>query len=133
MLLNALTQSFLDIGLDNYKERLIGFMSDGASVNFGQKAGLLTKLRESEMPWIVGIHCLNHRLELAIKDAFKGTAFDEICTLLSNIHTVYEKKVPNVCVLCVNWVISCMRLLRNLPEQMVQGGYSINCWQQAFC
>jgi len=91
-LLNALTQSFLDNGLDNYKERLIGFMSDGASVNFGQKAGLLTKLRESEMPWIVGIHCLNHRLELAIKDAFKGTAFDEICTLLSNIHTVYEKK-----------------------------------------
>jgi len=39
VLLNALTQSFLDIGLDNYKERLIGFMSDGASVNFGQKAG----------------------------------------------------------------------------------------------
>lgn len=90
-MLKVLIKSFLDIGLDNFKERLIGFMSDGASVNFGQKAGLLTKLRESEMPWIIGIHCPNHRLELAIKDAFKGTAFDEICTLLSNIHTVYER------------------------------------------
>ena len=89
-LLKALTKSFTDIGLDNFTEHLIGFMSDGASVNFGKKACLLTKLRH-EMPWLIGIHCLNHRLELAIKDAFKGTVFDEICTLLSNIHAVFER------------------------------------------
>jgi len=59
-------------------------------VNFRAKAGLLTKL-PAEMPWLVGIHCLNHRLELVMKDAFSETVFYEICTLLSNIHSVFEQ------------------------------------------
>jgi len=64
-------------------------MSDGASVNFGVKSGLLTKLKnDKKMPWIIGIHCLNHRLELA--DATAHTSFDSLCTLLSNIHSIFE-------------------------------------------
>ena len=43
--------------------------------------GGLAKLRDDNMPWLVGIHCLNHRLELAVKAAFKGTSFDDICKL----------------------------------------------------
>ena len=32
------------------------------------KSGLLTKLKmdDEKMPWLVGIHCLNHRLELVL-------------------------------------------------------------------
>lgn len=91
-LLDVLITSLLDAGLANYKKHFVGFMSDGASVNFGAKGGLLSKLQnEQQMPWLVGIHCLNHRLELAVKDAFSGTALSEICTLLSNIHSVFER------------------------------------------
>ena len=51
------------VGLLDYDRRLIGFMSDGASVNFGPKSGLLTKLKmdDEKMPWLVGIHRLNQR------------------------------------------------------------------------
>ena len=37
------------------------------------------------------IVCLNHRLELIIKDSFKSTQFEQICILLSNIHAVFER------------------------------------------
>ena len=87
---NLLLDSLVDVGFHDYKDRLIGFMSDGASVNFGKRGGLLAKLR-IDMPWIIGIHCANHGLELAVKDACKGTPFDDICTLLSYIHSVYER------------------------------------------
>lgn len=53
--------------------------ADGASVNFGVKAGVLTLLQET-MPWMLKVHCVAHRLELAIADAFKNTYFkDEVC------------------------------------------------------
>lgn len=91
-LLAVLTDSLTDVGLGDYHERVVGFMSDGASVNFGTKGGLLTKLQtEAAMPWIIGIHCLNHRLELAVKDAFRNTPFDDICTLLANIYPVFSR------------------------------------------
>ena len=91
-LLCVLKESLERVGISDYDKKLIGFMSDGASVNFGSKTGLLTKLKQDEqMPWIVGIHCLNHRLELAVKDAFARTAFSQICVLLTNIHSVFER------------------------------------------
>jgi len=91
-LLCVLKDSLEHVGLCDYDKKLIGFMSDGASANFGSKSGLLTKLKKmKKMPWLVGIHCLNHRLELAVKDAFARTAFTEICVLLTNIHSVFER------------------------------------------
>lgn len=55
-----------------WKKNLIGFGADGASINFGRKEGIYTKLND-EMPWLLGVHCVAHRLELAAKDAFKNT------------------------------------------------------------
>ena len=76
-------------------------------MNFGAKDGLLSKLQnEQEMPWLVGIHCLNHRLELAVKDTFSGTVFNEICTLLSNIHSVFERSPK------------CLHALKDLADVM---------------
>lgn len=58
---------------------MIGFGADGASVNFGVNNGVYKKLAD-DMPWLLGIHCVAHRLELAAKDAFKGTYFvNEVC------------------------------------------------------
>ena len=41
-------------------------------MNMGSINGLAAKLR-NDSPWLLVIHCFNHRLELAVKDAFKGT------------------------------------------------------------
>ena len=38
------------------------------SVNFGCYRGVLTQLAENR-PWLLKIHCVNHRVELAIKEA----------------------------------------------------------------
>lgn len=57
-----------------YGDHLIGFGADGASVNFGKHNSVYQKLHE-EMPWLMGVHCIAHRLELAAKDAFRNTYF----------------------------------------------------------
>ena len=46
--------------------------ADGASVNFGKNNGVLNRL-QSSMPWFIKIHCVAHRLELALTDALKGS------------------------------------------------------------
>lgn len=51
--------------------------ADGAAVNFGKTNGVLTKLQES-VPWMLKVHCVAHRLELCLKDAFKGTYFEQV-------------------------------------------------------
>mgnify|MGYP002804370980 CR=1 FL=1 len=43
------------------------------------------------MPWLTVVHCFNHRFELAIKDAFSGTFFDEIDTFLVKLFYLYNK------------------------------------------
>lgn len=47
--------------------KLVGFGSDGASVNVGKISGVATKLKDFQ-PLVQGIHCHTHRLELAYKD-----------------------------------------------------------------
>lgn len=51
--------------------------ADGAAVNFGKINGVLTKLQE-RVPWMLKVHCVAHRLELRLKDAFKGTHFEQV-------------------------------------------------------
>ena len=43
------------------------------------------------MPWLIAIHCLNHRLELAAKDTFKNTYMSEVTDLLKDLYLVYQK------------------------------------------
>ena len=73
---------------------LVGFGTNGASANVGG-AGL-KGLIEKELPWIYWMWCLAHRLELAVKDAFKNTSFDQIDDLLLKLYYLYEKP-PKKC------------------------------------
>ena len=59
------------------KTQLVGASADGAAVNFGCRTGVLSQF-ENECPWLVTIHCTAHRLELALKDAFKNTYFTKV-------------------------------------------------------
>lgn len=66
-----------DIDAENCK-RLVGIGSDGASANIAR--GGLKGLVESQCEWVFWMWCLAHRLELAVKDGLKGTAF-VICSV----------------------------------------------------
>lgn len=65
------------IPVENYDSKLVSLTSDGASVNTGRISGLMTRFA-SERNWLVSIHCINHRVELAVKDALTETRFKEI-------------------------------------------------------
>ena len=46
---------------------------------------------KEEMPWIVFVWCMAHRLELAFQDALKDTFFDEIDNMILKIFYLYQK------------------------------------------
>ena len=87
---DGLDEIFADVDM-SLKGNLICVCADGASVNMGAKKGLVALLRNDEMPWLIGMHCLNHRLELAAKNAFEDTYLNEITDMLLSTYYVYEK------------------------------------------
>ena len=76
----AIDSVFMDgkIKLDDYTNKLIGTTADGANVNFGAYNGMLKKLEDDGRPWLVKIHCVNHRTELAVKNAFENSKFRSV-------------------------------------------------------
>ena len=75
--------SFQELNLDSpYDQKLIGFSSDGVSVNRGRNDSIKTNLREKS-PWLLFVWCVAHRLELGLDDAlFKSTEFEEVDEML---------------------------------------------------
>ena len=65
---------------------------DGAAINLGVHRGLVALLQE-DMPWLVAIHCFNHRLELAAKYAFAKIYMDDVSSLLM-VKCIMCKKSP---------------------------------------
>lgn len=61
----AISATFEDAEVKNWKEKLVAFGADGASVNLGKKAGLAALLKK-DVPHLVEFHCMPHRLELAL-------------------------------------------------------------------
>ena len=75
--------------IESFEKKLIGFNSNGASVN-GNTSSVKVILRENS-PWIVFIWCIAHRLELALKDALSGTAFADVDNMLLRLFYLYKK------------------------------------------
>ena len=75
--------AFSDVGISQWKEKLVGMGSDGASVNTGKKGGVAALLRR-EVPHIIDFHCLPHRLELALLEMQKS------CQLVNTIYDVLQ-------------------------------------------
>ena len=74
--------------------KLVGIGTDGASANIA--AAGLKGLVEGCLSWVFWMWCLAHRLELAVKDALKATAFASIDDLLLRLYYLYEKS-PKKC------------------------------------
>lgn len=69
---------------------IVAFCSDGASVNMGRRGGVATLLKE-DAPWLIVIHCLNHVLELAARDAFKDTGVEMVTQMLNSLYSIYHR------------------------------------------
>ena len=75
-------------------KKLVSIGTDGASANI---AGCgLKGLVGEQLPWVFWIWCIAHGLELVVKDALKGTAFDVIDKFLLRLYYLYEKS-PKKC------------------------------------
>ena len=90
-ILGAIKSSFKNIDIDDetFDKKLIGFAADGASVNRGDKNGVISILRNNH-PWVIYVWCVAHRLELALKDALQGTSFDDVDQVLLRLYYLYE-------------------------------------------
>ena len=82
------------MGIDDVPHKLIGFGCDGTNVNIGERA--LKGLLQAHKPWLVVCWCMAHRLELAIKDALRGTFFSTIDEQLMRAYYLYAKS-PKKC------------------------------------
>ncbi|CAC5374744.1 POLE2 [Mytilus coruscus] len=68
--LNSINEAFDRHGLPDWKEKLIGFGSDGASVNLGNRSGVAKQIKDEVLHLII-THCVAYRLELAANNAIK--------------------------------------------------------------
>ena len=76
-------------------KKLVGIGSDGASANIAK--GDLKGLIESQCEWMFRMWYLAPRLELAVKDALKGSAFDAVDDMLLKLYHLYGK-APKKCI-----------------------------------
>ncbi|XP_062376891.1 E3 SUMO-protein ligase KIAA1586-like [Sardina pilchardus] len=75
---------------------LISIATDGASVLTGKRSGVITRLKQ-DFPKIQSIHCLCHRLELAVHDSLKLVAgCNHFEIFVSKLYTLYNQSAKNV-------------------------------------
>lgn len=75
-----------------FKQNLVGFASDGAAVMTGKKNGLVAKIRAFVTNKVYAVHCMAHRLELAIGKAYKvDDYFGKLDTIINNLYAFYGR------------------------------------------
>ena len=77
---------------EQYKSKVISITADGASVNTGHVNGLFVQMAKDGRPWLLGIHCVLHRVELAIKDSLLNQKiFVIVKDLMLIVHTLMHQ------------------------------------------
>uniref|UniRef100_A0A1A8GAA0 HAT C-terminal dimerisation domain-containing protein n=2 Tax=Nothobranchius korthausae TaxID=1143690 RepID=A0A1A8GAA0_9TELE len=80
------------LGLEEgtWKKKLVAVSTDGAAVMLGGKSGVVTRLT-ADLPHVLPIHCMPHRLELSFKDdASKNPCHKKLDALLTGLYTFYH-------------------------------------------
>lgn len=73
----------------------ISFVSDGASVLLGKKAGVAKRLKDI-YPLIFSWHFLNHRLELAVNDTMKDlNSINHFKSFIDSLYVLYNNSPKN--------------------------------------
>ena len=80
----------IDSVLTKFKDHIVGLDVDGTSVNMGPLNGL-GKIVKDSAPWLQLVNCFNHRIELALKDAFDISPFGDIDNMVMKLYYLYKK------------------------------------------
>lgn len=94
---NSLRQSLRQAGLDDefLGKHLISIATDGASVLTGKTTGVIARLK-CNFPNIQSIHCLAHRLELAVHDSLREVAgCNHFEFFISKLYSLYHQSAKN--------------------------------------
>ena len=67
-------------------------------MNLGVYKGVATLLRDASS-WLIAVHRFNHRVELAAKDAFENSFFEDINKMLVFLYYLYQKSSKQLQVL----------------------------------
>ncbi|KAK7944844.1 hypothetical protein WMY93_000572 [Mugilogobius chulae] len=79
----------------DWGSKLVALGTDGASVMTGAKNGVVSKLK-GDRSYIIGIHCMAHRLELSFSDAMRSNImFQRVELLLGGLYTFYHTSPLN--------------------------------------
>lgn len=131
---------FLDrLGVTDWKGRLSSLGTDGASVNTGSQGGLGTILKK-DIPYMLQIHCVAHKLELSVLDACKTVSYvNEFQTTVKGVLKFYSRSSKRLRELSltndimdtnaslrkfgkwnpIRWIMSKSRILRVMNENYV--------------
>ena len=85
----AIIDAFKECGIEEKLQRIVFFESDGTAVNSGLRAGVISLLQRRFGKHIKFFWCMNHRLELAIKDAIQND-MEEVETALRDLYYIYQ-------------------------------------------
>ena len=89
-LISAIETAFKKHGLEEVLGKMGFLCSDGASVNSGLIGGVAAKFRNKDLPWLVFVWCISHRLELALRDSLEET-LSSVKNALTNLFYLYKK------------------------------------------
>ena len=79
----------------DWEAKLVALATDGASVMTGQRSGVVTRLK-GDKQYILGVHCMAHREELAYQDAIKKSGmYSKAEELLSGLYVFYHTSPLN--------------------------------------
>lgn len=77
------------------QQNWISFVSEGASVILGKNSGVVTRLT-ARYPNLFTLHCMNHRLELAVSDAVDEVqSINHFKEFMEKIHNLYIQSNKN--------------------------------------
>jgi hypothetical protein len=96
-IVEALINCLFSHGLthDFLSDHWLGLATDSASVMLGHKAGVYAKLK-TKYPSLIGWHCMNHRLELAVHDAVKSCVeLNHFKIFMDKLYTLYSTSPKN--------------------------------------
>jgi hypothetical protein len=72
-------------------EKMISFGSDGASVFQGNKGGVTKRLTENVAPFMVGHHCVAHRVQLAAGKLSSVPMVEKVEVLCNSLYSYFAK------------------------------------------
>ncbi|KAM3877939.1 quattro [Diretmus argenteus] len=88
--LDTIYAAFEEAGITDWRERLVGFGSDGAAVNVGCRSGVAARLKQ-DIGYLISIHCIAHRLELGVVKAIRANPkMEQMQVMLKHLYDQYH-------------------------------------------